>query len=56
MGLVMGIVLAHMIVPTHDKEASAKFFTKIFGVGYECGIGHFVSVRVNEALGVDFDN
>jgi hypothetical protein len=31
----MAIVLDHTIVPAHDKEASAKFFARIFGLGYE---------------------
>ena len=28
----MVITLNHTIVPAHDKEASAKFFAKIFGL------------------------
>jgi catechol 2,3-dioxygenase-like lactoylglutathione lyase family enzyme len=31
----MAITLNHTIVPTHDKEASARFFVKIFGLKYE---------------------
>lgn len=31
----MTIVLNHTIVPARDKEASARFFARIFGL--ECG-------------------
>lgn len=52
----MAIVLNHTIVPAHDKEASARFFARIFGLGYEGPAGHFAPVRVNDALTLDFDN
>ncbi|HSZ92877.1 MAG TPA: VOC family protein [Acetobacteraceae bacterium] len=51
----MAIVLDHTIVPAHDKEASAKFFARIFGLGYEGTVSHFAPVRVNETLVMDFD-
>ena len=28
----MAITLNHTIVPAHDKEASAKFFARMFGL------------------------
>ena len=52
----MAIVLDHMIVPTRDKEDSARFFARIFGVPYEGAAGNFAPVRVNEQLTLDFDN
>ena len=52
----MAIVLNHTIVPAHDKDASAKFFARIFGIVYEGAWGHFAPVRVNESLTLDFDN
>jgi catechol 2,3-dioxygenase-like lactoylglutathione lyase family enzyme len=52
----MAIVRDHMIVPTRDKEESAWFFARIFGVPYEGAAGHFAPVRVNEQLTLDFDN
>ena len=52
----MAVVLDHMIVPTRDKEDSARFFARIFGVPYEGAAGHFAPVRVNEQLTLDFDN
>src|SRR5262245_17491918 len=41
----MAIVLDHMIVPTRDKEESARFFARIFGVPYEGAAGNFAPVR-----------
>ena len=52
----MTITLNHTIVPAHDKEASARFFARIFGLNYEGPEGHFAPVRVNETLTLDFDN
>jgi catechol 2,3-dioxygenase-like lactoylglutathione lyase family enzyme len=55
MEAAMAIVLDHTIVPAHDKEASAKFFARIFGLSYQGAVSHFAPVRVNEALVMDFD-
>lgn len=52
----MTIVLDHTIVPTHDKEASARFFARVFGLEYEGPASHFAPVRVNDTLTLDFDN
>jgi catechol 2,3-dioxygenase-like lactoylglutathione lyase family enzyme len=51
----MAIVLNHTIVPARDKEASAQFFARIFGLRYERPEGHFAPVRVNDTLTLDFD-
>ena len=50
----MAITLNHTIVPAHDKEASARFFARIFGLKYEGSPGHFAPVSVNETLTLDF--
>ena len=52
----MPIFLDHTIVPARDKEASARFFARIFGLEYKGPWGHFASVKVNETLSLDFDN
>lgn len=52
----MAIILNHTIVPARDKEASARFFARIFGLKYERSTGHFAPVRVNETLTLDFDD
>ena len=52
----MAILLNHTIVPARDKETSAKFFARIFGLTYEGPMGHFAPVRVNDTLTLDFDN
>jgi catechol 2,3-dioxygenase-like lactoylglutathione lyase family enzyme len=51
----MSIVLDHTIVPARDKEESAIFFARIFGLHYENSHSHFAPVRVNETLTLDFD-
>jgi catechol 2,3-dioxygenase-like lactoylglutathione lyase family enzyme len=52
----MAITLNHTIVPARDKEASAKFFARMFGLEYKGAMGHFAPVRINETLTLDFDN
>src|ERR671938_392496 len=52
----MPITLNHTIVPSRDKEGSAKFFARIFGVNYAGPVGHFAQVRVNDDLSLDWDN
>ncbi len=52
----MALTLNHTIVPSRDKEASARFFARIFGLKYEGPMGHFAPVRVNNTLTLDFDN
>jgi catechol 2,3-dioxygenase-like lactoylglutathione lyase family enzyme len=52
----MSIQLDHMIVPAREKEESARFFARIFGLHYEGTASHFAPVRVNETLTLDFDN
>jgi len=34
----MTIVLDHTIVPARDKEESARFFARIFGLEYKGGL------------------
>jgi catechol 2,3-dioxygenase-like lactoylglutathione lyase family enzyme len=51
----MSIVLDHTIVPARNKEESARFFARIFGLPYEGVVSHFAPVRVNETLTLDFD-
>ena len=52
----MAITLNHTIVPSHDKEASARFFARIFGLEYAGAHGHFAPVRINDSLTLDWDN
>ena len=51
----MIIMLDHTIVPARDKEGSARFFARIFGLAYEGLHYHFAPVRVNDSLTLDFD-
>ena len=52
----MTIVLDHTIVPARDKEESARFFARIFGLEYRGPVSDFAPVRINETLTIDFDN
>jgi catechol 2,3-dioxygenase-like lactoylglutathione lyase family enzyme len=52
----MPITLNHTIVPSHDKEASARFFARVFGLDYAGLAGHFAQVKVNPDLSLDWDN
>jgi catechol 2,3-dioxygenase-like lactoylglutathione lyase family enzyme len=52
----MPLTLNHTIVPSHDKEQSAQFFARIFGLNYSGAVGHFAQVRVNGDLAFDWDN
>src|SRR5262245_3935230 len=50
------ITLNHTIVPSRDKESSARFFARIFGLEYGGPAGHFAPVRINESLTLDWDD
>ena len=52
----MTIELNHTIVPSHDNEASARFYQDLFGFEYDGPLGHFAPVRISsQALTLDFD-
>jgi catechol 2,3-dioxygenase-like lactoylglutathione lyase family enzyme len=46
----MTITLNHTIVPARDKVAAARFFARIFDLGFDAPSEHFAPVRVNETL------
>ncbi len=50
----MSIALDHTIVPAKDKDESARFFARIFGLSYGGPGGHFAPVKVNDSLTLDF--
>lgn len=52
----MPLTLNHTIVPSHDKQQSAQFFARIFGLNNAASAGHFVQVRINGDLAFDWDN
>lgn len=52
----MAITLNHTIVPCFDKVESAKFYSRVFGFEYVGVFSHFIVVRVNDTLCLDFDN
>ena len=52
----MTITLNHTIVPSHDKVESARFYSRVFGFDYIGEFHHFIVVKVNDTLSLDFDN
>jgi catechol 2,3-dioxygenase-like lactoylglutathione lyase family enzyme len=52
----MAIRLDHVIVPSHDRVAAAKFLADLLGVPWEESRGDFTPVYVNETLTFDFAN
>lgn len=52
----MAITLNHTIVPSRDNQASADFYCELFGFEYLGEFSHFIVVRVNDTLCLDFDN
>jgi catechol 2,3-dioxygenase-like lactoylglutathione lyase family enzyme len=50
----VAIVLDHVVLPSHDNEASARFFAEVIGLRYDGPNRHFAPVRVNSALTLDF--
>ena len=49
----MSIVLDHTIVPSHDKDAAARWLADVFGLTFD-GPGYFAALKVNDALTLDF--
>jgi catechol 2,3-dioxygenase-like lactoylglutathione lyase family enzyme len=53
----MTIELNHTIVPARDKEASARFYERMFGFEYTGPMGRFTPVRIpSQSLTLDFDD
>jgi catechol 2,3-dioxygenase-like lactoylglutathione lyase family enzyme len=52
----MAIRLDHVIVPSRNPLASAKFLADLLGVPWEESRGSFTPVHVNETLTFDFAN
>lgn len=50
----MTIELDHTIVPAHAKDATARWFARIFGLAYEGESPPFAPVKVNDRLTFDF--
>ena len=50
----MAIQLDHVIVPSRDPRAGARFLAELLGVPWEASRGSFSPVYVNDALTIDF--
>jgi hypothetical protein len=52
----MSVHLDHLMVPSHNKLASAKLLAELLGVPWSAtGVGPFAHVFVNDGLTIDFD-
>ena len=51
----MSIMLNHTIVPSPNKIESARFYSRIFGFVYVGVFSHFIVVKENDTLSLDFD-
>lgn len=52
----MAIHLDHLLVPSRNRVASARFLARLLGVPWaESGAGPFSPVYVNDGLTLDFD-
>jgi catechol 2,3-dioxygenase-like lactoylglutathione lyase family enzyme len=51
---MMGIQLNHIIVPAHDRHASAEFLADVLGVPVAGEAGPFVQVAVDNGVTLDF--
>ena len=50
----MRVELNHIIVPAHDKAASAKFLTDILGLPEATRWGSFAQVKMSNGVELDF--
>ena len=52
----MPILLDHLIVPSHDRNAGAQFMGELLGVSWKQAEGedHFAPVYLNDTLTLDF--
>ena len=50
----MGLLLDHTVVPAKNRDDSARFFSRIFGLAYDSTGGYFAQVQVNDSLTLDF--
>jgi len=51
----VGVELNHTIVPARDGEASARWFSEVFGLPEPIRFGHFWQVRTANGVDLDFD-
>lgn len=50
----MALQLDHTLVPARDKDAAARFISRVFGVPYIGLWRGFAVVRINNVLSLDF--
>lgn len=51
----MRVTLDHLSVPTRDKEATARFFARVFALTYEGPRRDYAPLRFHEGLTLNFE-
>lgn len=52
----MTVELNHIIIPSHDKVASARFLAGILGLDEPQPVSHFMALSVSNGVTLDYDN
>jgi catechol 2,3-dioxygenase-like lactoylglutathione lyase family enzyme len=50
------VQLNHIIIPSHDKMASAMFLAELLGLDPPRAVSHFVAVTVSNDVTLDYDD
>ena len=52
----MAVELNHIIIPSRDKHAAARFLAGILGVDEPQEVSHFVALQVSNGVTLDYDD
>jgi catechol 2,3-dioxygenase-like lactoylglutathione lyase family enzyme len=55
-GAAVPVQLNHIIIPSHDKMASAMFLAELLGLDPPRAVSHFVAVTVSNGVTLDYDD
>lgn len=50
----MTVELNHIIIPSHDKKASAQFLADVLGIPVEGPVGPFLKLRLDNGVTLDY--
>lgn len=52
----MSVELNHIIIPSQDKEGSARFLARILGVESPQPVSHFMALQLSNGVTLDYDD
>jgi catechol 2,3-dioxygenase-like lactoylglutathione lyase family enzyme len=55
-GAAVPVQLNHIIIPSHDKMASATFLAELLGLDPPRAVSHFMAVTVSNGVTLDYDD